>query len=254
MTTDVAYDHDGITLLHGDCRLLMPAITTTVDLVVADLPYATTRQHWDRMIDPKALWYSYRSLCGPRSPVVLFGTGMFGAQMMMSNPAWFKYDLIWSKEAVSGHLNAKRQPLRAHESLLVFYDKQPTYNPQMVDTGRRSHSRGKRVERTVNHYGQHDNTPVPEDQQGQYPRSILTFKRPKVRGGHPNQKPVELVQWVIETYTNPGDLVLDNTCGSATTLVAARNTGRRAIGIESHEPFIDMAVARLESGAEGDQW
>lgn len=245
------YAADGIELWHGNCLDVMPGLPP-VDAIVADLPFATTRNHWDRLIDPKLLWHAYRRLMTDRTPVVLFGSGIFTHRTVMSQPDAWRYNLVWDKQAITGHLNAKRRPLVGHEDLIVFYDRQPTYNPQMVDTGRRSHSRGSKRERTTNHWGGHDNTPVPEDQQGQYPRSILRFPRPK--GRHPSQKPVALLEWLIRTYTNEGDLVLDNVAGSASTLVAARNCGRRAIGIELHGPYVEMAVERLESGSTGDRW
>lgn len=252
------YDADGIQLYHGRCEDVMPLIVELVDLVFADLPYATTQQHWDRMIDPKVLWYLYGSLLRPTSPVLLFGTGLFAATMALSKADWYRYDLVWDKDAVTGFLNAKRQPLRCHENILVFGERPGTYNPQLVFTGRTSHGRGKKLDRTIHHYGGFQNTDVNPDQpEGwQHPRSILKFKRPKLpKGkGHPNQKPVDLARWVLNTYTNPGDLVLDNVAGSATSLVAARSTGRRAIGIEMHEPFVEMAIARLESGSEEDRW
>jgi site-specific DNA-methyltransferase (adenine-specific) len=247
------YCADGIELYHGRCEEIMPLLKAPVDAVLADLPYATTRNTWDRPIDPKLLWHLIHALARPASPVVLFGTGKFSARMIMSNEAEYRYDLVWDKEAVSGHLNAKRQPLRAHEDVLVFYRKQPHYDPQMVYTGRSSHSRGKRTDRTINHYGHFENTPIVEQDGYQYPRSILTFKRPK-GGRHPTQKPVALMEWLIKSYTRPGDLVLDNVCGSGTTLVAARNCGRRAIGIEMHEPYVQDAFERLACGAEGDHW
>lgn len=234
----------------------MPTIPVLCDAVMADLPYATTRNTWDRPIDPKILWHCYNALMRPTTPVLLFGSGIFTAQMMMSNDKAWKYNLVWDKEATTGQLNAKRQPLRGHEDILVFYRKQPHYDPQMVFTGRSSHSRGSSTERTVNHYNEFRNTPVVEQDGYQYPRSILSFRRPKLRKGegHPTQKPVALMEWMIRSYTRPGDLILDNVCGSGTTLVAARNCGRRAIGIESYDPYIELAVDRLVSGAEGDRW
>lgn len=250
-----AYEADGVTLYHGDCLEVMPFLLEPVDFVLADLPYGTTRNQWDRELPAKLLWSQYHALVRERTAVALFGSGVFSARTVMSNEAEYAYDLIWNKEAVSGFLNAKRQPLRCHENIHVFYRRQPTYNPQMVATGRRSHGRGSRVERTVNHYGAFVNTPVVE-QEGQYPRSILSFRRPKLpRGfGHPTQKPVALCEWFVRTYTEPGDLVLDNVCGSGTTLVAARNAGRRAVGIEVREDYVEMAIARLASGSTGDRW
>jgi site-specific DNA-methyltransferase (adenine-specific) len=247
------FDADGIMLYGGRCEEVLPYLLEPVDAVIADLPYQTTRNSWDRKIDPKILWHLYRPLLRPRTPVLLFGTGIFMAEMMMSNPGEFRYDLIWDKEAVSGHLNAKRQPLRGHESILMFYGQAPFYDPQMIFTGRSSHSRGSRVDRTVNHYGAFVNTPVVDQQGYQHPRSILRFPRPK-GGQHPTQKPVALLEWMIRSYTRPGDLILDNVCGSASTLIAARNCGRRAIGIEMHQPYVDIAINRLASGQTGDHW
>lgn len=254
------FDADGVTLYFGDCLDILPTLVQPVDAIIADLPYQTTRETWDRKIDPKLLWHLYHGLMRPTTPALVFGSGIFTATMMTSNPDEWKYNLVWDKEAITGHLNASKQPLRAHEDITVFYDRQPTYNPQKVYTGKKSHSRGKsganRAERTNRHYGHYVDTEVGEQDGYQHPRSILRFKRPKMpKGmGHPTQKPVALLDWMVRSYTNPGDVVLDNVAGSATTLVAARNSGRRAIGIEIHEPFIEMAIARLESGSEEDRW
>lgn len=250
------YDADGITLYNGDCLAIMPFLTCTVDAVCADLPYATTKNTWDRPIDPKMLWHCYRGLIGVRTPVLLFGSGMFTARMMVSNEKQWRYNLVWDKKATTGQLNAQRQPLRGHEDILVFYGKQPHYEPQMVFTGRSSHSRGSTVERTNHHYGHYVNTPVVDQDGMQHPRSILQFARPKLpKGvGHPTQKPVALMEWMIRSYTQPGDLILDNVSGSATTLVAARNCGRRAIGIEDHDPYVQDSIDRLTKGSEGDRW
>jgi site-specific DNA-methyltransferase (adenine-specific) len=247
------YDKDGIELYHGRCEDILPFLHDPVAAVIADLPYATTRNTWDRPIEPKILWHLYHQLTGATAPIILFGSGRFSARMITSNEDEFRYDLVWDKQAITGHLNAKRQPLRAHEDILVFYRRQPHYDPQMVHTGRASHSRGTRKDRTINHYGDFVNTPTVEQDGWQYPRSIVTFKRPKA-GKHPTQKPVRLLEWLIQSYTRPGDLILDNVAGSSTALVAARNCGRRAIGVETHEAYIEMSVDRLTSGAEGDHW
>lgn len=247
------YEADGITLYHGDCLDVMPALASTVQLVVADLPYGTTRNDWDRELPNKLLWHCYRALIGVRTPVLVFGTGSFSARFIVENLAEYRYSLVWDKQAVTGHLNAKKQPLRAHEDIMVFYGQQPVYNPQMVFTGRSSHSRGSTKERTNNHYGEYVNTDVVDQAGYQYPRSILEFPRPKVKG-HPSQKPVALLDWMIRSFSEPGDLVLDNVCGSGTALVAARAAGRRAIGIELREEFCEMAATRLASRSEGDAW
>lgn len=253
------YEGHGVTLYHADCLELMPALKQPVDLVIADLPYGTTRNHWDRPLPNKLLWHGYHQLVRPTSPVVVFGTGSFMARVIVENLEEYRYSLVWDKQAVTGWLNAKRQPLRSHEDLSIFYRQQPTYNPQMVNTGRKSHSRGrggKGYEEAAS-FGAHDRATPVADQDGlQHPRSILSFPRPKTpKGfGHPTQKPVALVEWLIRSYSNEGDLVLDNVCGSATTLVAARNLGRRAVGIEIDEEYCEMAARRLESGSEGDTW
>lgn len=257
-----AYDADGITLIHGDCLDVMPMLTDRFDMVLADLPYGTTRNHWDRELPNKLLWHGYHSVCGPRTPIVIFGSGSFSARFMVENLPEYRYSLVWAKKDekgsdVSGVLNSKRQPLRVHEDLMVFYRNQPLYVPQMVHTGRSSHSRGKTVERTVNHYNEFKNTPAVDQGGYQYPQSVVEFRRPKMpkgHPGHPSQKPVALLRWLIRTYTNPGDLILDNVAGSASTLIAARAEGRRAVGIEKHEPFVELAAARLASGSDEDRW
>lgn len=251
------YEGDGITLYHGDCLFVMPLLSSTFDFVLADLPYGSTRNDWDREIPAKLLWSQYHALIGKRTAVALFGSGIFSARTVVSNERQYKYSLVWDKAAVTGHLNAKKRPLAAHEEVHVFYEAQPTYNPQMVFTGRSSHSRGKRTDRTINHWGHFTNTEVVEQAGYQYPRSILTFPRPKLpKGftGHPNQKPVALCEWFVRTFTNEGELVLDNVAGSGTTLVAARNAGRRAIGIEAREDYCEMAATRLASGSPEDRW
>jgi DNA modification methylase len=239
------FTHYDITLYHDDCLSLMPLLGQTFDMVLADPPYGTTRNHWDRELPNKLLWASYDLVTTARTPVVLFASGSFGARLIVDNLSRYRYTLIWEKQSVTGFLNAKRQPLRSHEDIVVFYAKQPVYNPQMVMTGKKSHSRGKRVDRTVNHYGAFNNTEVPAEQQGQYPRSVLSYPRPK-EGLHPNQKPLDLCRWLIRTYTNPGDIVLDNTAGSCTTLLAAALEGRRAVGIETHEEYCETAASRLQ--------
>lgn len=246
------YYSDGLVDLYlGDCLDLMGSLAPrSFSMVLADLPYGTTRNTWDRELPNKLLWHHYHNLVPERAAVVLFGTGTFGARLIVENMAEYRYSLVWDKVAVTGFLNAKKQPLRAHEDLHVFYGAAPTYHPQMVYTGRRSHSRGKRVDRTLNHYGAFVNTETVEQEGYQYPRSILTFPRPK-KAFHPTQKPVELCEWLIRSFTNPNDIVLDNVAGSATTLVAARNCGRRAVGIENHEPFAERAALRLQDSSPG---
>jgi site-specific DNA-methyltransferase (adenine-specific)/modification methylase len=261
VTVTPVYDAGGVRLYAGDCLAVMHQLVEPVDAIIADLPYGTTRNHWDRELPNKLLWSGYHALAGDRTPIVVFGSGAFTARFIVENLAEYRYSMVWAKEDevgvdVSGVLNSRRQPLRNHEDLAVFYRRQPTYHPQMRRTGRKSHSRGQTVARTVNHYNEFVNTPVVEQDGEQYPLSVVKFRRPKLpKGqGHPSQKPVALMRWLIRTFTDPGDLVLDSVAGSGTTLVAARAEGRRAIGIELHEPYVEMAAARLASGSEGDKW
>lgn len=252
----VPYYQDGdVVLYNAACEEVMPQLVPgAFSMVLADLPYATTRNTWDRELEAKVLWWNYDRLLPKAGPVVLFGTGMFMARLMVSNPDAYRYSLVWDKQAVTGFLNAKRQPLRAHEEMAVFYRSQPVYHPQMIDTGRKSHSRGSRVDRTINHYGEFTNTPV-VDQDGQHPRSILVFARPKP-SVHPTQKPLGLCEWAVLSYTDPGTMVLDNVCGSGTTLLAAARTGRRAVGIEMREEYCEIAASRLAARHEvtDDMW
>lgn len=246
------YQDADVVLYHGRCEDVMGQLVSEgFAMVMADLPYATTRNDWDRPIDPKVLWWHYDRLLIERGPTILFGTGRFAARMIVSNERHFRYDLIWDKQAVSGFLNARKMPLRAHEQLQVFYRAQPWYEPQMVDTGRRSHSRGRRRDRTINHYGHFENTPVPDEQEGQHPRSILSYPRPK-QSVHPTQKPLGLCEWAVRSYCPPGAAVLDNVCGSGTTLLAAARAGRRAVGIEMREDYCELAASRLAARFEMD--
>lgn len=243
----IYYQDEAVTLHLGRCEDVMPELEEgSCGLAFADLPYATTRNTWDRQIEPKVLWHEYNRILPTRGAAVLFGSGIFSARMVVSNEEAFRYTLVWDKKAITGFLNAKRQPLRAHEDILVFYRAQPYYDPQMIQTGRRSHSRGSRVDRTINHYGSFVNTPVPDEQDGQYPRSILSFAKPKL-AHHPTQKPLDLCEWVIRSYAPPDSVVLDNVCGSGAALLAAVNAGRRAVGIEMEEKYCEMAASRLRA-------
>lgn len=248
MALEPYYRDSGIDLYLADCLALMPELDVTADMVLADLPYGTTRNTWDKALPNKLLWEQYHRLTKQRAAVVCFGSGSFSARFMVDNLAEYRYSLVWDKQTVTGHLNANRQPLRSHEDLMVFYRAQPTYNPQKTP-GEAPHSRGSTRERTINHWGSFDNTEVPE-YEGEYlqhPRSVWSYKRPK-DGFNETQKPVDLCEALIRSYTDPGELVLDNAAGSGTTLLAARNIGRRAIGIEIRESQAEIAVKRLQAG------
>ena len=230
-----------VCVLHlGDCLEKMDSIPTEgVDLVLCDLPYGTTACKWDAVIPFDALWKHYGRIAKPNAAIILFAAQPFTSSLVMSNPRQFKYEWIWEKNTATNGLNAKRQPVRYHESILVFYTSQPTYNQQMVP---RKQSARNRVRsgisgspKTSSHY-----TGLGEigkrfyDVENVYPKSTLYFEGVPNSSGkmHPTQKPIALIEYLIRTYTNPGNTVLDNCMGSGTVGVACINTGRNFIGIE----------------------
>jgi site-specific DNA-methyltransferase (adenine-specific) len=232
------------TLMLGDCLTRMREIPSdTVDLILADLPYGVTRCAWDSVIPLPSLWEQYCRVLRPRGAVVLTAMQPFASALVMSKPDWFLYDWVWEKGNATGFLNAKRAPLRAHESVLVFAPRQPTYNPQFTH----GHARKTAKRKTVNSecYGKALKL-VDYDSTSRYPRSVQFFSSDKQRGNfHPTQKPMRLMEYLIRTYSNPGDLVLDNAMGSGTTGVACRNTGRVFIGIESDAAYFAIAQRRI---------
>lgn len=235
----------------GDCIELMKELPdASMDMILCDLPYQVTKNSWDTLIPMDELWEQYLRVAKPNAAICLHADGMFMADLMKSQPKLWRYNLVWDKKLVSGFLNAKRMPLRRHEEICVFYRQLPTYNPQKVP-GAISHSRGDLKKQVANHnYGEHHKTET--DQSGmKYPTSILEFQKPHPSiAVHPTQKPVELEEWLIKTYTNPGDIVLDNCMGSGTTGVAAINTGRSFIGMESNADYFNVAVKRIIEAAE----
>ena len=245
-------------LYEGDCLDVLPRFPTdSVDMVLCDLPYGTTQNKWDSVIDLDALWAEYRRILKPNGVVVLTGQGIFTAKLILSNESWFKYKIVWEKSKPTNFLNAKKQPLRKHEDVCVFYSKPPTYNPQMK--AGKPYDKGVRKDQLSGSYG--DFQPVQVRSSGaRYPSDIVYFKtaesEPGRRVWHPTQKPVELGRYLIRTFTNEGDVVLDNAFGSGSFLVAAAMEKRKYIGIEKNadselfkeQPidFIDVCEARLK--------
>jgi site-specific DNA-methyltransferase (adenine-specific) len=235
----------------GDCLSVMKNINDkSINMILCDLPYGTTSNKKDKIIPFEPLWYNYNRIIKDNGCIVLFAQGIFMAKLIMSNEKMFKYDLIWKKgERTSGFLNAKKQPLRNHEHVLIFYKEPPTYNPQFTE-GKPLHSKGKKYlekEGINNNYGSYKTT-LPETRAGstqKYPKSILNFDRPHP-SIHRTQKPVPLCEWLIKTYTNEGELILDNACGIGTTCVAAKNTNRYFIGIENDEEWINKLLYPFE--------
>lgn len=211
----------------------------SVDMILCDLPYGTTQNKWDSVIPLESLWREYLRICKKSAAIVLTSAQPFTSILVTSNLSDFKYEWVWQKEAGTGLLNAKKQPLRDHESVLIFYQSQCIYNPQFTagkpyvckKGGETSNYNASGSVVTVN-----DGT--------RCPKTVQFFQRDKGKV-HPTQKPVALMEYLIRTYTNPGQLVLDNTMGSGTTGVACMNTGRRFIGIERDEKYFGIAEKRI---------
>ena len=218
-----------------------------VDMILCDLPYGRTQNKWDSIIQFDELWKRYSSIIKDNGAIVLFADGLFMADLMNSNRKMWRYNLIWDKVLTSGFLNANRQPLRQHEEICVFYKKQPTYNPQKTK-GKPSHSRGKPKETANNNYGKFEFVDNKEDLGNmKHPTSILRFQKPHPsKMLHPTEKSVECCEWLIKTFTNEGELVLDNCIGSGTTAVACINTNRQYIGFELDETYYNLALKRIK--------
>lgn len=240
-----------IELWHGDCLELMKDIPDgSIDMILCDLPYGTTACKWDTIIPFEPLWEQYRRIIKNNGAIVLTASQPFTSALVMSNTKMFKYTWTWVKNKKTGFLNAKKQPLRQVEDVVVFYSKQPTYIPQKTQG-----------HKPVNSYTKHtsDGTTMGKTKVGitgggqtdRYPSNVLTI--PVVNNDnsngdkfHPTQKPVELFEYLIKTYTNEGDLVLDNCMGSGTTGVACKNLNRSFIGIEMDDKYFEIAKKRIE--------
>jgi site-specific DNA-methyltransferase (adenine-specific) len=236
-----------IDLKQGDCLLLMDGIPDhTVDMILCDLPYGRTQNAWDAVIPFDKMWKQYERVIKPNGCIALFCDGMFMAELMMSNKKLWKYNLVWDKVLSSGFLNANKQPLRSHEEIAIFYKTQPTYNPQKVK-GQPNHSKGAPKECYNNNYGDFgfvDNSKELGDMK--HPKSIITVQKPHPSTMiHPTQKPVEILEWLINTYTNAGETVLDTCMGSGSTGVACVNTKRNFIGMEMNEEYFNKAKVRI---------
>ena len=231
-----------MTLLQGDCLELMKQVPDkSIDLILCDLPYGTTQNKWDTIIPFDKLWAQYNRIIKDNSAILLFSQMPFGANLIMSNPKMFRYEWIWEKDNSTGFLNAKKMPLKKHENILVFYKHLPTYNPQMRE-GFKSYSQTQG--RHSSNYGAYEEGYITSSDGTRYPIDIIEFNRDK-SGLHPTQKPVALLEYLVKTYTNEGDTVLDNCMGSGSTGVACVNTNREFIGMELDEKYYKIACERL---------
>lgn len=232
-------------VIKGDCLEVMKSIPDkSVHMILCDLPYGTTQNKWDSVIDLRKLWAQYERILKSRGVVVLTSQGLFTAKLILSNEKWFKYKIIWIKSKATNFLNSKKQPLRKHEDICVFYKKMPTYHPQM-STGE-PYDKGYRKDQLSGSYGDFKPKHVKSDGK-RYPLDVIYYedehddaiycKTAESEGKvfHPTQKPVELGRYLIRTYTNKGDIVLDNACGSGSFLISAVLEDRKFIGIEKNE-------------------
>jgi len=222
-------------VIEGDCLDVMKGIPSkSIDMILCDLPYGTTQNHWDSIIPLDQLWQHYERIIKNNGVVALTSQGFFTANLMLSNSRLFKYKITWVKSKPTNFLNAKKQPLRKHEDVCIFYKNQPTYYPQM--TYGEPYNKGFRKDQLTGSYGDFKTVEVKSNGE-RYPTDVVYFKTAESEGEvyHATQKPVELGRYLIRTFTKPEDIVLDNTCGSGSFLVSAVLEGRKFIGIEKNQ-------------------
>ena len=246
-----------IDLYKGDCLEVMDELIVKgvlVDAIITDPPYNTTACHWDKLIPFDLMWQRLNKLIKPNGAIVLFGSEPFSSALRMSNIKNYKYDWVWNKLYGTNIYDANKKPMKYHEIISIFYDKQPTYNKQMIQAKKenqrdRIKNYKKEVKDTV--YGsQKEYIPDRKDDTLRNPNSILEYSNQgaechRTKRLHPTQKPVALMEYLIKTYTNEGELVLDFTMGSGTTGVACKNLGRDFIGIELDDKYFDIANKRI---------
>jgi site-specific DNA-methyltransferase (adenine-specific) len=242
-------------LVHADCFDVFPFIEdNSIDAIICDLPYGTTNGKWDSILDLDKLWVQYKRIIKENGVIVLFAQTPFDKVLGCSNLEWLKYEWIWEKTQATGYFNAKKMPMKAHENILVFYKNLPTFNPQKTEGHKPINSYTKKAEvcNKTEVYGK-----VNEDFSGggetiRYPRSVQVFasdkQKTKLDGTiHPTQKPLALLEMLVKSYTNEGDLVLDNTMGSGTCGLASIKNNRNFIGIEKEKKYFDVSVKRVSS-------
>ena len=234
-------------IYNQDCLVGMESIQDkSIDMILCDLPYGTTKNQWDSIINLDKLWEQYNRIIKDNGAIVLTAQTPFDKVLGVSNLKMLKYEWIWEKTSATGHLNAKKMPMKAHENILVFYKKLPTYNPQKTTGHERkvSTAKHKRNSKNSSNYGESSATTY--DSTERYPRSVQIFSTDKQKSSfHPTQKPVALFEYLIKTYTNEGDLVLDNCMGSGTTAIACINTNRNYIGFELDSGYYNLTNERI---------
>lgn len=248
------------TLLCGDCLELMNRIPDgSIDMVLSDLPYGTTRCRWDTPINLQELWEQYRRVVKENGAIALFSAQPFTTELISSNKAMYRYEWIWRKTQPSGFMNAKKMPLRTHENIEIFYRKPPTYNPQMTHGHQRKTATayGTRESDGSSCYGREERN-YTYDSTDRYPVDVLQYSTgDKSKRLHPTQKPVDLLEYLVKTYTNPGETVLDNCMGAGSTGVACLNTGREFVGIELDPEYnkkMEEQARQLHEKALAGKW
>ena len=238
--------NDSIQLYHGDCLEIMKDIPDkSVDMILCDLPYGTTKNRWDVIIPFEPLWKQYNRIIKDNGAIVLFSQTPFDKILGSSNIDMLRYEWIWDKKIPAGHLNAKKIPMKRHENILVFYKKAPTYNPQFTDG--KPYNRGYHTVPSEN-YGKQRAVLNANLTGKRYPVSIIEFSNANRKNKlHPTQKPVLLLEYLIKTYTNENEIVLDNCMGSGSTGVACINTNRKFIGVELDDKYFEIAKERIEN-------
>ena len=240
-----------VRLFNDDCLKILPTLEeNSIDLFLLDLPYGQTAQTWDSLIDLPQMWLELKRVMKPSAVIAFFATAKFGNSIINSNPKWFKYDLVWLKSRKMGFLSANKMPLRQHENIYIFKNELGTYNPQMTPRDKDYKHSGKRTSET--HYGGViDCKTEYKKEDGKFPTSVidlegtvLEYSNPS-KPIHPTQKPVELLEWLIKTYSNEDDVVCDFTMGSGSTGEACINTLRHFVGVEMHKEIYEIAEARL---------
>lgn len=239
-----------IDLIQGDCLEVMKSIPDgSIDSIITDPPYGTTACKWDSVLPFEPMWEQLNRIIKPNGAIVLFGSQPFTSALIMSNPKKFKYEWIWQKSHATGHLNSKKQPMRQHENICVFYNKQCTYNPQMIKKSYIDKRTKSGQDKKVGVYGELKKVERQIEVTDGYPKTIQYFATP-FKGGeggkHPTQKPVALMEYLIRTYTNENETVLDFTMGSGSTMIACQNTNRNGIGIEQDEKYFKIAQDRVK--------
>ena len=236
------YITDNVKLYNGDCMEEMLNIkNNSVNAIITDLPYGVSKNDWDTPLDLDKMWELFKNIICKDGIIILTASGKFTGRLMMSNIEMFKYDIIWEKTINSGQLNVKRMPLRSHENILVFYNKNRTYNEQKT-LG--EPYKIKRKDTTGDGYGEQKESEKINDGY-RHARSVIKISNPRKKGGHPTQKPVELMEYLIKTYTNEGDIVLDCCMGCGSTGIAAVKNKRKFIGIELKKEYYDVCLETI---------